>query len=200
MKPVRIAMDAVRSLRLEDYVLEKKYDGHRVLLVCSGGRKELFTRLKVPIRVPDELGEQVKSMDLEDGTVLDGELWNPEKRGGWGTGKEPSVISFWDCISAGRRNMSTAGLEERRAALEEALRDRPKLVRVVESEPATDARVREVFVESSTVRREAASRSGFVHGVVLKRRGSPRRDHPRSTKESSDWMKVVFDGMSGWGG
>lgn len=71
-------------------------------------------------------------------------------------------------------------------------------VRVVEQEAATEVRVKEIYEESSAVRKENQSRSGFVHGVVLKLKGSPRRDHATRSREHSDWLKVVFDDMHGW--
>ena len=55
-----------------------------------------------------------------------------------------------------------------------------------------------VHAEAAKVHADEDFRSGFIHGVVLKRRGSIRRDHPNRSAEHPDWLKVVFDGMKGW--
>jgi ATP-dependent DNA ligase len=199
-KPVRINLRSLGVHPLNRYWLEKKYDGHRAILIVDGGQRKLFTRQRFSIAVAPELTAQLGSLKLEEGTVLDGEIWNPLKRGGWtADGREPSVLTFWDCMRDGAKDMSSRPLEERRAALVKAVGDGNEGVRVVEQEAATEARVKEIYEESSTVRKENRSRSGFVHGVVLKLRGSPRRDHATRSKEHSDWLKVVFDDMHGWG-
>jgi ATP-dependent DNA ligase len=195
-KPVSVNLRSLGAHPLHRYWLEKKYDGHRVVLVVDGGRKKLFTRQRAPIEVLPELTAQLESMKMAEGTVLDGEIWNPLKRGGWtAEGKEPSALTFWDCVRDGVKDLSARPLEERRAALEGILGDGNGDVRIIDQEAATEVRVREIYEESGAVRKENRSRSGFVHGVVLKLRGSPRRDHATRSKEHSDWLKVVFPGM-----
>lgn len=198
-KPVRINIGSLGSHPLERYLLESKYDGHRAILIVDGGRRKVFTRQRVPIVLPPDLTAQLESMEMKEGTVLDGEIWNPMKRGGWtAEGKEPSVLTFWDCMRDGMKDMSARPLEERRAALEGILGDGNGDVQIVQQEAVTEARVREIYEESSGARKKNRSRSGFVHGVVLKLKGSPRRDHATGSKEHSDWLKVVFDEMEGW--
>lgn len=192
-------MSSLGKFNLPQYLMEMKMDGHRAILIVEGGQKKIFTRQKVPIALPRELTDQLTSVPMVEGTVLDGEIWNPLKRGGWtADGKEPSVLTFWDCMREGMEDISSRPLEERRKALLRTIGNGNEGVHVVDQEPATEARVREIYEESSTVRKENQSRSGFVHGVVLKLRGSPRRDHATRSKESSDWLKVVFDDMHGW--
>ena len=199
MKPVRINSRSMSSHALAKYVMEKKYDGHRAILIVDGGAKKLFTRQKAPILIPPELTAQLASVEMKEGTVLDGEIWNPLKRGGWTSeGREPSVLTFWDCMREGMEDMSARPLEERRAALLRQVGPGNDGVRVVQQEPASEARAHEIYEESSAMRKEAQSRSGFVHGVVLKLKSSPRRDHATRSKEHPDWLKVVFDDMHGW--
>lgn len=196
MKPVPVPMEAIDRLDLPKYHLEVKLDGWRAVLTARDGKVALWTRMKTPIVITPFLQAKLLAFGIQDGTVLDGEIWNPLKRGGWTVdGKEPSVLTFWDCVRDGTRDLSARPLEERRAALEGILGDGNGDVRIVEQEEATGARVREVYEEASAVRRESRSRSGFVHGVVLKLRGSPRRDHATVSKEHPDWLKVVFPGM-----
>ena len=52
MKPMRINIRSVGGLRLQDYTMERKYDGHRAILIVEGGKKKLFTRQKNAIAVP----------------------------------------------------------------------------------------------------------------------------------------------------
>lgn len=199
MKPVRIGRGSLRDLDLGQYTLEKKYDGHRAILVVEGGKKKLFTRQKNPIVVHEDLGGCLRALEMADGTVLDGEIWNPAKRGGWTSGPGSSLV-FWDCVKDGGADIGLKPIEERRKALKRIVGDGNEGVRTVEvEEKFGEEMVEEVFRESLAVRKEARSRSGFVHGVVLKLRGSPRRDHATRTQEHPDWMKVVFDGTAGWG-
>jgi len=200
MKPIRISKESLKDLDLGRYTLEKKYDGHRAILIVEGGKKKLFTRQKSPIAVPKDLEAHLSALDMEDGTVLDGEIWNPTKRGGWTSGNgRPSVLTFWDCVREGEFDLSQHPVEERRAALGRIIGEgNPGVQCVVAEEKFGKERVEEIFREASAVRKEIQSRSGFVHGVVLKLRGSRRRDHATRTQEHSDWMKIVFDGMSGW--
>lgn len=199
MKPVRINTKALEKIALEKYLMEVKLDGHRAILVVDGGKKRLLTRQKSPIVIPASLQAQLDRMKLEEGTVLDGEIWNPLKRGGWtADGGEPSVLSFWDCLREGLQDIGAKPMSERREALARVIGKGDESVRIVRQEEASASRVREIFEESLAVRKENQSRSGFVHGVVLKLKGSPRRDHATKTQEHSDWLKVVFDGMSGW--
>ncbi len=201
MKPVRIGRGTMKELDLSKYTLEKKYDGHRAMLIVEAGRKLLFTRRKNSIAVPKDLEEHLKGLDMEDGTVLDGEIWNPTKRGGWtAEGGHPSMLTFWDCIREGGSDISQRPIEERRAALGRIVGEGNEGVQVMTAEETFgEQRVEEIFQETSKLRKETKSRSGFVHGVVLKLRGSRRRDHATRTQEHPDWMKIVFDGMSGWG-
>jgi ATP-dependent DNA ligase len=199
MKPVSVNMRSISSFPLSKYLLEVKLDGHRAILTVEGGKKRLFTRQKAPIAIPPGLASQLASVEMAEGTTLDGEIWNPAKRGGWTSdGREPSVLTFWDCVHDGTRSISGETIEERRAALARVIGAGNDGVRVIGQEPASEERVRAIYEESSLARKKSGSRSGFIHGVVLKLRRSPRRDHATRSKEHPDWLKVVFDNMEGW--
>jgi ATP-dependent DNA ligase len=193
MKPVPVFTKTLERLDLPNYRLESKLDGHRAILTVDGGRASLWTRLKVQIAVTPSLQAQLSALRLRDGTVLDGEIWNPLKRGGWTLdGREPTVVSFWDCVRDGPEDLSESPLEERYSRLASLVGKRSPEVRVVRQEDATRERIAEVEADARASRDRNLSRSGYVHGVVLKRRGSPRRDRATRSAEHPDWLKLVF--------
>lgn len=193
MKPVRINESFLKSLDLGNYVLEKKYDGFRAILIVEEGGFRLMTRQKTELAVPNNLRPQIESLKLPPGTVLDGELWTPSKRGSWRHDKNVVCsLTFWDIIAHGGRSAGAMPLEERRALLERLVGEGAEDVKLVEWEPVTPERIEQIRKEAMEHRATSQSRSGFVHGVVLKRKGSPRRDNPNRSAEHSDWLKVVY--------
>jgi ATP-dependent DNA ligase len=197
MKPVRVPESVLAAWDMSKYVMERKYDGHRAILIVHG-RPVLWTRERRRIDVPREMEERLAVLRLPQGTVLDGEIWHPTKRGGWKqTEGAECRLTFWDCVKSGTKNMSNSPLEERRDALLSLIGD-SEGVSVVESLQASAGVLDRIRREAAEARETACLRSGFVHGVVLKRIGSPRRDHATRSAEHPDWLKIVFKGMSGW--
>ena len=192
-KPMKINESLLGSLNLDDYVLEKKYDGYRALLIVEEGGFKLFTRQKVEIPVPNNLRPQLESLKLPAGTVLDGELWTPTSRGSWTHDRNVVCsLTFWDVMAQDGKSVGAKTLEERRAILEELVGVGTENVGLVIQEPVTKERIEEIRKEAMEHRVASQSRSGFVHGVVLKRKGSPRRDNPNRSVEHADWMKLVY--------
>jgi len=176
------------------------FDGWRALLII-GSTATLWTREKTRIEMPDNLREQIESLRLPEGTVLDGEIWNPTKRGSWRHNKSVKcMLTFWDAIKAGRKDVSGLPLEQRRAEMETVLGAGTDDVKTVQWLPATKEAYAEVRREAESFREQAQSRSGFIHGAVLKRRGSPRRDNVVRCVEHADWLKLVLDGMQSGSG
>lgn len=198
MKPLSITEEVFRNLRLEDYWMERKFDGWRVIAI-TGSTTQLWTRQKRRLRTPRNLEAALAALDLPRGTVLDGEIWAPDKRGGWeqNPGME-CLLTFWDCVREGRKDLSKRPVEERRRALEGLVEGKHGDVAVVEALKATVENLHKIQDEAAAVRFQDEVRSGFIHGTVLKRRGSPRRDHPNRSTNHPDWLKLVFSGMSGW--
>ncbi len=193
MKPKRINESLLSSLRLDDYVLEKKYDGHRAILVVGEHGPRLFTRQKTDLVMPDNIRPQIEALNLPAGTILDGELWTPTKRGSWTQNKSVVCsLSFWDIMAFQGQLTGAMPLDKRRWILEHMIGDGTQDVKVVEQEPVTVERIAEIRKEAVEHREATQSRSGFVHGVVLKRRGSPRRDNPNRSAEHADWLKIVY--------
>ena len=194
-KPVRITEHLFRSKNWDEYVLELKYDGYRAIQIVNGSN-QLWTRERKPIAMPDNLRGQLASLNLPPGTVLDGEIWTPTKRGSWRHDKTVVCnLTFWDAIRVGMQDLSQEKLEKRHERLIELVGDKAPNVTVVEQHPATVKSFEAALKLAQTHRNSTDSKSGFIHGVVLKKLGSPRRDHPTRTIDHPDWVKVVFDGM-----
>lgn len=193
MKPMRINETLLSSLKLDDYVLEKKYDGFRALLIVEENGFKLFTRQKTEMVVPNNLRPQIEALRLPPGTVLDGELWTPTKRGSWTQDKNVVCsLTFWDVIAFEGKSIGQMTIEQRRFVLDRLIPEGVKDIRIVEWEPVTKERIEEIRKEAMEHRVSSQSRSGFIHGVVLKRKGSPRRDNPNRSVEHADWMKIVY--------
>ncbi len=196
VKPKRINESMLDVLDLSKYTMEVKLDGFRAMVESAGGQVRVFTRQKEPMVVPENLRPQLERLGLPDGTVLDAELWTPTKRGSWV--QNPSVecvLSVWDVVSDGKVPMGPRPIEERREALKRLLGNLhyAKDIRIVVPEPVTKARVEEIRRIVEDHRAGTQSRSGFIHGVVLKRNRSPRHDHPNRSIEHTDWLKIVFN-------
>lgn len=195
MKPVRVTEAVFDGIVTQDrYVMEKKYDGWRAVVVCDwSGRVSLWTREKRPIDVPDNLRPQLAGLGLPPGTVMDGEIWNPLKRGSWSHNRSVRcLITLWDVVQVGGTDLGQAPIEARYERLASIVGGGAEDVSVVERIPATAEALREVRAEAEARRSVGSLRSGFIHGVVLKRRGSPRRDHCSRCVEHADWRKIVF--------
>lgn len=194
MKPVRVTETILEKIRPEDYIHEDKYDGHRSMLVSEEREVKLFTRMKVSIPVPNNLQSQLKSLNIPIGTILDGEIWTPSKRGSWASNRNiVCSLTFWDVISFGNENVSCRSLEERRTILEDIIGAGTENIKLVVQKPVTRECIEETRKIATKHRVTSNSSSGFIHGVVLKRKGSPRRDNPLRSVEHVDWMKIVFE-------
>ena len=174
----------------------RNYDGYRVILIAENSKFILFTRQKVEMVVPDNLREQLDILSLPEGTVLDGEIWTPTKRGSWRHNKTVQCnLTFWDAIRSGTRDMSQLALEERFAELVSLVDQKVPDIKVVKQTPANLDAYHKIVAEAEQFRAAQHSRSGFIHGAVLKRKGSPRRDHATRSVEHPDWLKLVIPGM-----
>lgn len=198
MKPVRVSESVFARLDLSNYTIERKYDGFRAIVTVSE-RVSVWTREKRHLPIPADLRIQIGQLGLPEGTVLDGEVWSPDKRGGWKGGEaDPCMLAVWDVVRFGFEDMSNRPLEERRAVLSEALKGSGGLVSPVRVEEATIDVLEGIRDEANSIRSRRDARSGYVHGVVVKKTGSPRRDHATRSVTHADWLKIVFTGMEGW--
>src|SRR5512135_306368 len=196
-KPVRATWSVFQTLGLSNYFMEKKYDGWRAIVQVGATAVTLWTREKRLITMPDNLGKQLDALEMPEGTLLDGEIWNMSKRGAWKHNRSVvCALTLWDAIRFGHQDLSGEPIEARRQKLEQLLADKDTPdIKATELLPADEKLAREIDTEARSFRESSQARSGFIHGVVLKRRGSPRRDHAVRCVEHADWIKVVFDGM-----
>ena len=196
-KPVRATWDIFKKVNPDNYFMEKKYDGWRAIVQVADGGITLWTREKALIMMPDNLGKQLAALEMPEGTILDGEIWNMFKRGAWRSDRKAiCALTLWDAIRVDKRDLSDEPIEVRRQQLEGLLagKNAPD-IKTTEILSADESLAHQIDEEAHSARDGAGARSGFIHGVVLKRRGSPRRDHAVSCKEHPDWLKIVFAGM-----
>jgi ATP-dependent DNA ligase len=194
MKPVRVRASIFETVNPDDYFLEMKYDGFRAILAVEGGQPKLWTRDHKRLEMPDNLMSQLQTLDLPDSTVLDGEIWTPTKRGAWRHDRTiPCLLTFWDAIRSDARDISGLPIESRRDEMARLLQGGTQDIGMTSWLPATVESHNTILKRALEHREE--SRSGFIHGVVLKKKGSPRRDHATRCVEHPDWLKIVFDGM-----
>ena len=197
MKPIRATWAIFKTIKPENYLLEAKFDGWRAIVQVSKEGVSLWTRDKQPIAMPDNLSKQLAALEMPEGTLLDGEIWNMSKRGAWRHNKSVvCALTLWDAVRVGHQDLSNQPIENRRQ----------ELVKLVEGRNTPDIKTTEILSADETLARQidetarsfregVNARSGFIHGVVLKRHGSPRRDHAVRCVEHPDWVKIVFDGM-----
>lgn len=198
MKPVRVTEKVLRGLNPSNYTFEPKLDGHRAIVVVNGSTS-IWTRDYRKIAMPENLAEELSAIQIPKGTILDGEVWNPTKRGDWkaSTGVH-CCLAIWDVMMVGGRDIGKLPIEERRRFLSEIIGEGAGSVRQIKSEPLDLLRIAEVHEDARQFRQENAIRSGYVHGVVVKRNKSPRRDHATRCTEHSDWLKLLFPKMQGY--
>ena len=89
--------------------------------------------------------------------------------------------------------MSLAPLEERYAELSSLVDGKTPDISVIKQTPASLDKYHEIVKEAKDFKASNQSRSGFIHGAVLKRLGSPRRDHATRSTEHPDWLKLVVE-------
>jgi ATP-dependent DNA ligase len=193
-KPIKINNDVFSGLNKSEYMLENKFDGFRLTMIVGQDRIFTFTRQKNVLELPKNLYEEASRLRMPVGTILDGEIWSPLKRGGWGTLPEGMCkISFWDVIRNGMKNVCNQAIEVRREILKTLIPERP-LGNISQASvfDATPDVVQRLEKQARDARLELSLHSGFIHGVVLKKNGSVRHDHPCRSVEHPDWLKIVF--------
>lgn len=188
MKPIRINEEVFRNLNQLNYTMEFKFDGMRIVPIIGSNRVQTFTRLKQPMKVPGYISNKLNDLQLPAGSVFDGEIWSLTQRGGWSTlPPGQCMVTLWDIMRLGTKDLTQCPIEERRSILYRLIPDND-IIRVSEVLPLSslDEIRREAF------RAREGHRSGSIHGVVLKKNGSIRRDHATRSFEHPDWLKVVW--------
>jgi hypothetical protein len=91
--------------------------------------------------------------------------------------------------------MSQCPLEERSEELSHLVGQKAPNIEAVKQEQASLEEYYRIVETAERFRTETHSSSGFIHGAVLKRKGSPRRDHATRSVEHPDWLKLIIPGM-----
>ena len=191
MKPVRVDEGVFDRLDLSSYTMEKKYDGFRLIMEVNKGIR-LYTRQKVSMTVPLNLVSPLESLGLPPGTILDGEIWNEDKRGAWAhDSRSLCRVTFWDVIRFNNKDVSDLPIEDRREILKTSINSNGFVSSVDIDEAKKDDFYR-IKADAIGHKITTNSRTGYIHGVVLKKNKSPRRDHSNRSIEHADWLKVVF--------
>jgi ATP-dependent DNA ligase len=194
MKPIRVNNSIFSKIDASKYLLEKKYDGWRAIVVFKT-EPYLFTREKRIMDIPHTLYDEFKSMNIPDGTILDGEIWNPTDRGKWKTDLSAEcMLTFWDIMKHANQDLSTHPLESRIEILRKIISPTEHISIVQQYKADIESHDR-FYADALEHKKLSQARSGYIHGVVLKKRDSPRRDHIIKSIEHPDWLKIVFPGM-----
>jgi DNA ligase D-like protein (predicted ligase) len=156
------------------WVFERKLDGIRCLAVKTGGRTRLYSRNELSLN--DRYAPLADALDADpaDDLVVDGEavaFVGGRDRFGGGDGGELFYYVF-DVLMAGGRDLRELGLEERRAALEGAVRWRDPL------------RMTEQMTGDGAALLARACQDGW-EGLIAKRLGTPY-----VSTRSRDWLKL----------
>src|SRR5690349_4688416 len=134
-----------------DWLFERKFDGIRLLAYKRGAKVELFSRNRLPQRLP-EVAAAIGKLPVDE-VILDGEVaWDGR-----------SGYHVFDILWLNGRAVTSLPLEERRALLKSLPFESP---------------MRRVTLLNDENPWERASREGW-EGVIAKRRGSPY-EHRRS--------------------
>lgn len=192
MKPMRVDETIFGRIPLDNYTMEPKFDGWRAMILV-GESVSLWTREYRRIEMPANLARQLQSLNLPRGTVLDSEIWNPNKRGSWNHNASVACkLTIWDVLQVHGRSVEKQSLVERRQILENLVpcsTDDVELTKVYQADRSIYESIRQ---EAELHREREKNRSGFIHGVVLKKKNSPRREHPNRSVEHPDWLKLVL--------
>jgi len=185
MKPVRTTETFFSVQNLKEWSLERKLDGHRAITIWKNSGPEVYTREKNRIEMPDYIKQELKGLKVPVGTVVDGEIWSFEKRGDWKNRKNVS-LSIWDVIAANWRWVGKSPIEARRMMLNSLIPNTMEHIQIEKSFEVSKS------IYASLKEEGYKNKTGGIHGVVLKRNGSVRYDHPNRSTESAEWMKIVW--------
>ncbi|RAP36192.1 ATP-dependent DNA ligase [Legionella quinlivanii] len=169
------------SLDLEQYAIERKFDGIRVQLISTDSGKRLFTRTGEDIShsFPDILAE------IQGKVVLDGELvvqsqetvgsfnelqqrLNRKNPGKDLINKYPAAIIFYDMLSINGKDIRSLTFMERRVSLESWYKENPNSSWLLSE--LLDLNKQDIFVIRDQI---LAEKHVAVEGLMLKRKSSP---------------------------
>jgi bifunctional non-homologous end joining protein LigD len=166
------------------WIYEIKFDGYRALALRGGGETGIMSRNQKDLggKFP-EVRDSIAALDIQD-AIIDGEIVALDEKGrssfqllqGFDMGQERPPIAFYafDLLQSNGKNLQGLSIEERKAKLEELLKNTPGVLRYSAS-----------FTKDIPELLDQA-RSLGLEGLIGKRAGS--RYEPG--KRSGAWIKI----------
>jgi bifunctional non-homologous end joining protein LigD len=122
-----------------DWIYEIKFDGYRALALRGGSETRLLSRNQKDLggRFP-EVKDSIAALDIQD-AIIDGEIVALDEKGrtsfqllqslDMGQERPPIVFYAFDLLWLNGKNLQNLPIEERKAKLEELLKDPPGVIR-----------------------------------------------------------------------
>jgi len=129
----------VDSVRPGDWIYEIKFDGYRAIALRGGNETRVLSRNEKDFggKFP-EVKDSIGALDLQD-AIIDGEIVALDEKGrssfqalqgfDMGTERPPIVFYAFDLIQLNGKNLQSLPIEERKAKLEELLKNAPGVIR-----------------------------------------------------------------------
>jgi bifunctional non-homologous end joining protein LigD len=174
----------VDSMRPGDWIYEIKFDGYRALALRGGGETRVMSRNKKDFgkKFP-VIADSIAKLDVQD-AIIDGEIVALDEKGrssfqllqGFDMGQERPPVFFYafDLLRLNGKDLRDFAIEERKAKLEELLK-----------QPAGAIRYSISFIRDIEELLERA-RSLGLEGLIAKRSGS----RYEAGKRTGAWIKI----------
>jgi bifunctional non-homologous end joining protein LigD len=174
----------VDSIRPGNWIFEIKFDGYRALALRGGKETRVLSRNEKDLsgKFP-EVKAAIAALDVQD-AILDGEIVALDDKGrssfqalqGFDMGTERPPIAFYafDLLRLNGKNLQNLAIEERKAKLEELLKNVPNVIRFSAS-----------FVKDIENLFDRALALG-LEGLIGKRSGSKYE----AGKRTGSWIKI----------
>jgi len=161
-----------------NWVYEMKYDGFRAIVAIVDGRIAMWSRNKLDLisRFP-VIADAVRKIKLPE-VVLDGEIVALDDQGSprfqlLQQGQQRELVFFFDILWLDGRDLRQQTYEQRRSALEKALRRPPARVRIAE----------QLAMPGKQALKHA--KDGGYEGIIAKKKTSWYEG-----RRSKDWLKI----------
>ena len=176
----------VDSAPVGDWIYEIKFDGWRALAMKGGDEVRLLSRNEKDLSAKfPEIAESIGGLSA-DGVIFDGEIVALDSKGrssfqllqSYDIGEKRLPIFFYafDLLERGNKSLRSLPLEERKAQLEEVLKNAPDLLR---SSDALGAEAKPLLKQAEKL---------GLEGLIGKRAGS----RYEVGRRSGNWIKLKF--------
>jgi bifunctional non-homologous end joining protein LigD len=176
----------VDSVRTGSWIYEIKFDGYRTLALRGGNETRILSRNQKDLgkKFP-KVKDSIAALDIQD-AIIDGEIVALDEKGrssfqllqGFDMGQEkPRIVYYaFDLLQLNGKNLQNLPIEERKAKLEELLKNPSGVIRYSIS-----------FTKEIPELLDRAHKLG-LEGLIGKRAGS----RYESGKRTGAWIKVKF--------